>query len=125
MNNNVNIVKRNGKLEPFSIDKIKSAISKAFISVGSFVFDDDLVNIISRIRVNDGMSVEEIQNQVENALMVEKYFAVAKSYILYRNKHSEEREERDKLEFLISYCSAKNAATGRDRKSTRLNSSHL
>lgn len=112
MNNNVNIVKRNGKLEPFSIDKIKSAISKAFISVGSFVFDDDLVNIISRIRVNDGMSVEEIQNQVENALMVEKYFAVAKSYILYRNKHSEEREERDKLEFLISYCSAKNAATG-------------
>jgi len=34
------------------------------------------------------MTVEEIQNQVEVALMAEKYFAVAKSYMLYRQKHA-------------------------------------
>ena len=58
------------------------------------------------------MSVEEIQNQVEVALMAEHYYAVAKSYILYRQKHMEDREVKDKLDFLTSYCDASNAATG-------------
>ena len=99
------IVKRDGKRAPFSVEKIKRAISKAFLSV-------DLTSVLSRVRVSDGMSVEEIQNQVEVALMAERYFAVAKSYMLYRQKHSEDREDREKLEFLINYCDAKNPATG-------------
>ena len=37
---------------------------------------------------------------------------MAKSYILYRQKHLEDREVRDKLTFLMNYCDAKNAATG-------------
>ncbi len=106
------IVKRDGKQELFSIEKIKSAIRKAFLSVGSFASDDDLTIILSRIRIADGMSVEEIQNQVELALMKEKYFIVAKSYMLYRQKHTEDRDVRDRLEFLVNYCNADNAATG-------------
>ncbi|MBR0320863.1 MAG: anaerobic ribonucleoside-triphosphate reductase, partial [Bacteroidales bacterium] len=35
-----------------------------------------------------------------------------KSYILYRQKHMEDREVKDKLDFLTSYCDASNAATG-------------
>ncbi len=58
------------------------------------------------------MNVEDIQNQVERSLMAENYFAVAKSYILYRQKHSEDRETRDRIKFLIDYCAAGNAATG-------------
>ena len=77
-----------------------------------YATDDDLTSVLSRVRVSDGMSVEEIQNQVEVALMAERYFAVAKSYMLYRQKHSEDREDREKLEFLINYCDAKNPATG-------------
>ena len=106
------IVKRDGKREPFSVEKIKRAISKAFLSVGGYATDDDLTSGLSRVRVSDGMSVEEIQNQVEVALMAERYFAVAKSYMLYRQKHSEDREDREKLEFLINYCDAKHPATG-------------
>ena len=106
------IVKRDGKRAPFSVEKIKRAISKAFLSVGGYATDDDLTSVLSRVRVSDGMSVEEIQNQVEVALMAERYFAVAKSYMLYRQKHSEDREDREKLEFLINYCDAKNPATG-------------
>uniref|UniRef100_UPI00307E71DC anaerobic ribonucleoside-triphosphate reductase n=1 Tax=Alistipes shahii TaxID=328814 RepID=UPI00307E71DC len=106
------IVKRDGKRTPFSVEKIKRAISKAFLSVGGYATDDDLTSVLSRVRVSDGMSVEEIQNQVEVALMAERYFAVAKSYMLYRQKHSEDREDREKLEFLINYCDAKNPATG-------------
>lgn len=106
------IIKRDGKEEVFSMEKIKSAIRKAFLSVGSFATDDVITNILSRISIKNGISVEEIQNQVEVALMAERYYAVAKSYMLYRQKHLEDREVRDKLQFLMDYCDAKNAATG-------------
>lgn len=106
------ITKRNGKKMLFSIDKIKSAITKAFLSVGSFPTDEDLTSILGHVQITNGMSVEDIQNQVETALMSERYYRVAKSYILYRQKHLEDREVRDKLTFLMNYCDAKNAATG-------------
>ena len=61
----IKIVKRDGSKEPFSIEKIKYAVSKAFLSVGSYATDDDLAGVLSRVHVSDGMSVEEIQNQVE------------------------------------------------------------
>ncbi len=110
--NETHIIKRNGKREIFSIDKIKNAIQKAFLSVGSFAPMEVLDNILSRINIFEGISVEEIQNQVEIALMAEQYYAVAKSYILYRQQHYEDREVREKLDFLINYCNAQNAATG-------------
>ncbi len=106
------IVKRDGKREAFSVEKIKRAVSKAFLSVGGYATDDDLTAVLSRVHVADGMSVEEIQNQVEVALMAEHCFAVAKSYMLYRQKHTEEREEREKLRFLTDYCAASNPASG-------------
>jgi hypothetical protein len=53
-----------------------------------------------------------VQNQVAVALMAEKYFAVAKSYMLYRQKHAEDREVTEKLKFMMGYCNASNAATG-------------
>lgn len=106
------IIKRDGKQEAFSTEKIKSAIRKAFLSVGSFATDDVITNILSRVSIKNGITVEDIQNQVEIALMAERYYAVAKAYMLYRQKHLEDREVRDKLEFLMDYCDAKNAATG-------------
>ncbi len=106
------IVKRDGKRVSFSIDKIKNAIRKAFLSVGSFASDEDLTNILHRVTIREGMSVEDIQNQVERSLMAENYFSVAKSYMLYRQKHSEDRETRDRVKFLIDYCAAGNAASG-------------
>jgi ribonucleoside-triphosphate reductase len=106
------IVKRDGKRVLFSIDKIRNAVKKAFLSVGSFASEEDLATILHRVTVRDGMSVEDIQNQVERALMAEKYFSVAKSYMLYRQKHSEDRETRDRIKFLIDYCAAGNAASG-------------
>ena len=68
--------------------------------------------ILGRIRVADGTTVEQIQNQVETALMAERYYKVAKAYIIYRQEHTEDREVRDKLQFLMNYCEAKNPATG-------------
>lgn len=112
MSASIFIIKRDGKREAFSIDKIKNAIRKAFLSVGSYAAEEDLTNILSRVVIQNGMSVEEIQNQIEISLMAERYFKVAKSYMLYRQRHTEDRETRDHLQFLIDYCSAANPATG-------------
>jgi len=112
MNSSLYIVKRNGKQALFSIDKIKSAIRKAFLSVGSFVTDDEMTDILSRLSLKAGMSVEEIQNQVEISLMAEHYYEVAKSFMLYRQRHTEDRDTSERLKFLIDYCAAENPATG-------------
>ena len=106
------IIKRDGKKEPFSVEKIKNAIAKAFLSVGSFATQDVISNILCRINISNGITVEEVQNQVEIALMAERYYTVAKSYMLYRQKHAEDREVTEKLKFLMDYCDASNAATG-------------
>ena len=71
-----------------------------------------ITNILSRVNISDGTSVEDIQNQVEIALMAEHYYSVAKAFMLYRQKHLEDREVRDKLRFLMDYCDASNPATG-------------
>lgn len=106
------IIKRNGNRVPFSIDKIKNAVSKAFISTGNEVNENVISKILNAIKITDGISVEEIQNQVEFSLMREGCFDVAKAYILYRQKHYEDREISEKVKFLIDYCNAQNAATG-------------
>ena len=106
------ILKRDGKQEPFSIDKIKNAISKAFIASNSFATEETLSSLLARLRIHNGISVEEIQNQVEVALMAERYYTVAKNYMIYRYRHTKDRETLEKLDFLINYCSATNAATG-------------
>ena len=106
------IRKRDGRREAFSIEKIKTAIRKAFLAAGGFATEEELAAILGRVRVNNDMTVEEIQDQVEVALMAERYFVVAKNYILYRQRHTEDRETREKIEFLTNYCDASNAATG-------------
>ena len=68
--------------------------------------------IISRLDLYDGIKVEEIQNLVEEALMREGHYRVAKSFMLYRQRHAEDREVMDELKFLSDYCEATNAATG-------------
>ena len=105
-------MKRDGKQEPFSIEKIKNAVARAFLSVGCFASEEVLANILCRLNISNGTTVEDIQNQVEVALMTERYYAVAKSYMLYRQKHTEDREVSNKLRFLMEYCDASNAATG-------------
>ena len=55
--------------------------------------------------------MEDIQNQVEEALMREGFYKVAKSFMLYRQQHTEDRETLAKLQFLSDYMESANAAT--------------
>ena len=106
------INKRDGSHDRFSLDKIMNAIIKAFQSVGEDVDLNAVSKILSHLSISEGITVEDIQNQVEEALMREGYYKVAKSFMLYRQRHNEDRETLEKLKFLTDYCKASNAATG-------------
>ena len=106
------ITKRDGSQDNFSLDKIMNAIAKAFISVNKPVDLETISKILTHMDIRKDITVEDIQNQVEVALMKEQYFDVAKSFMLYRQRHTETRETLEKLQFLSDYCAASNAATG-------------
>ncbi len=106
------ITKRDGQQVRFSLDKIMNAIIKAFQSVNEPVNLSALSNILTHLDIHDNITVEDIQNQVEISLMKEGYYSVAKSFMLYRQKHTEDRETLEKLNFLVDYCKAGNAASG-------------
>ncbi len=73
------ITKRDGTTETFSLEKIKGAILKAFSSVAEPVDSVALQHVVDHLRFCNGMSVEDIQNQVEVALMADRHFKAAKA----------------------------------------------
>ena len=106
------ITKRDGQKVRFSLDKIMNAIIKAFESVNEPVDLTVLSKVLAHLDIHENIKVEEIQNQVEESLMKEGFYHVAKSFMLYRQRHTEDRETMEKLNFLVDYCQAENAATG-------------
>ncbi len=108
----MNVKKRNGSVESFSLGKVKVALKKAFDSVDVPYTEENIVIVLRHLNLKDGISVEEIQNQLEIALMKENYFNVAKAYITYRQKQADERDIANQMNFLIDYCDAKNASSG-------------
>ena len=109
---NFTITKRDGSKDRFSLDKIMNAIIKAFEAVNQAIDLGSISKILSHLDIHDDIKVEDIQNQVEEALMREGYYGVAKSFMLYRQQHAEDRETLERLKFLADYCEAANAATG-------------
>lgn len=95
------IYKRDGRLVDFTSDKIKLAVSKAFIEINGSVDEEVLVNIVTEVvsflevsfNTDRLPSVEDVQNAVENILMKNEYFSVAKAYIIYRYEHSKIRQQ--------------------------------
>lgn len=110
--NKLSIVKRNGEVVPFSTDKIVSSIEAAFHASGEELTMEDVSKIMSLLKFYEGITVEEIQNQVEVALMKTGFYSVAKAFMLYRQQHSDDRGTLEQMKFLLGYCQATNAATG-------------
>lgn len=108
------VTKRNGTVEEFNLDKILVAVSKAFNSVGSPMpeYLNHMIPSILNPIDKDIISVEEIQDKIEQLLMNDNHFEAAKSYIIYRERHKEAREIKDRLDYMEKYSkSTENAAT--------------
>ena len=85
-NKSFSITKRDGSKDRFSLDKIMNAVIKAFNSVNEPVDLSCISKILGHLEIHEGIKVEEIQNQVEEALMKEGFYKVAKSFMLYRQR---------------------------------------
>lgn len=91
------IQKRDGSFQKFETDKIGNAIRKAFISTETDINEEKLAFILQEIvqtiqTINGNVSVEMIQDMVEERLMQHQFFKQAKSYILYRQERFERRQ---------------------------------
>ena len=113
MNRNIKVVKRDGSLADFDESKIFLALEKAFESVG-YKFPDRYRRSIMKdlfTVVPNPIGVEDIQNRIERWLMDNKHFAVAKSYVLYREKHKTIREYADRnIAFIDRFIKSDNTA---------------
>lgn len=95
------IKKRNGIVVPFDRERIINAINKAFIEVDGELYEDDTANDIAdeikyAVKTSDDVvSVEKIQDMVEDFLMKSERRDVAKAYIRYRYKREIARKGQD------------------------------
>ena len=101
------VIKRNGKVVPFEEDKIKVAITKAFLANESgnaaaserihIKVEDitsDVMEIFDRRMPSGGtIHIEEIQDQVELQLMRNEEYTVARKYSIYRKQRGQERSK--------------------------------
>ena len=95
------VQKRDGRRVKFDKEKIKIAVLKAFIDIDgeetAYAKEKarDIANFIEAL--NKSMTVEEIQDQVEERLMASNRKDVARKYIIYRNNRTSIREKNTQL----------------------------
>ena len=101
------VIKRNGKVVAFEEDKIKVAVTKAFLATESGnaaaserihkkvnQISKGIIEVFERRMPSGGtLHIEEIQDQVELQLMRTEELKVARSYILYRAERTQERKK--------------------------------
>lgn len=120
------IVKRDGSKEEFNVDKIESAILKAYKATG-YIPDratSHEINLFCRKLESSQegeTTVEAIQDQVEKWLC-KRCFPVGKAYMLYREQHKQARIISDKLKYIHKYVDSKESATNLSNTDDNANS---
>ena len=109
------IIKRSGSEMTFDIDKISQAVSRANLSVPESARLNELqVTLISENvrkiceRMGRALNVEEIQDLVENEIMNQRAFDVARNYITYRYKRALVRKSNSTDEQILSLIECNN-----------------
>jgi len=106
----IHLIKRNGTVVDYSDDKIAIAITKAFLAVeggtaaASSRIHETVAQLTSQVsaifkrRLSTGgtIHIEDVQDQVELALMRSGEHQVARSYVLYRSQRAQERDENQR-----------------------------
>ena len=99
-NDGYKIVLRDGTETPFDTTRIEKAINKAFVAQGNTVDADslsksiasDVTTSLTRREQEKSFHLEDIQDQVELALMRAGHYEVAKAYVVYREKRNQGRQ---------------------------------
>lgn len=123
----MNVIKRDGKIEPFNIAKIIKAMESAFVEVDGKLTEVSLGKVhsialdIEKIDKSKDLQVEEIQDIIEKKLMATNRKDVAKAYILYRAERNKIRDRnsafRKEINEKLSASSVQNQNANVDEKS--------
>lgn len=98
-----NIVKRDGRRKKFSITKIQNAITAAFNESGENYTDetiDTLVDaVVEKLNASGAKTtkVEDVQNEIETAIMTAGFTKTAKHFILYREERNRVRDTKSAI----------------------------
>ena len=97
----MNVIKRDGANVEFNSTKIRAAIAKANVKLKEMT-EEDIDRITESVekkclKHQDNLSVEDIQDIVEQTLQASKFKATAKQYILYRDQRTRIRQGKSKL----------------------------
>lgn len=95
-----NITKRDGTVVPFDRNKIINVLRKAFKACDYTVEDKVIEEIADSVKVWEDISVEDIQDQLQELLMDYDFSTVATEFIIYRHKRATLREAKTKEVFL-------------------------
>lgn len=104
------VIKRDNSIQEFDWNKIRTVVQKAFESCKKEFTDDIFSDIKDELYIEEGITVEELQDQIEQALFECGHFEVAKSFILYRDKHKELRFLKERSNY-IDKCTLSNSNT--------------
>ena len=109
----MNIIKREGQREKANPEKIKAAIKAAFSSVGYDLDEETYDSIVFNVSLWEDITIDEIQDEVDETLREFGYDDVANSYTVYRAKKDEARKMvNSQIDFMLEYINSKeNAAT--------------
>jgi len=130
----LSVVRRDGSITPFKSDKISNAIKKAFLaqtkirndkqkdneqSLGIHKTVEQLTSkvvaaLTRRIADGDMIHIEDIQDQVELALMRDEHHKVARAYVLYREQRAASRYHTKKLKEQVGVKVSSMMVTKRD-----------
>lgn len=96
------IIKRDGRAQVYEPIKITNAVRKAFLSVDGVAPEETLVEITASVEekinsLSGAVSVETIQDMVEQTLMEKGFYQQGKNYILYRSQRTRRREIRQRI----------------------------
>lgn len=95
------VIKRDGSIQGYTFDKIKNVVIKAFKSVDQEVpekFLEQLETSVSNLfKKKEEVGVEEIQDTIQKELIKRNKYDVVESFIIYRNKRAEIREQKSNL----------------------------
>lgn len=108
------VIKRNGSIEDFNLDKVLHAVAGAYKSQNIEPSNEVLeeVKYVFNKDIEGPIGVEEIQDEVEKILIDLAPYRVAKAFILYREQHRQARFVRERIDYMDRYSeSADNAAT--------------
>lgn len=112
----IHVMKRDGSIVEFQANKIKEAITKTFAEFGKkFPNNKLMTHILLEIQSfrdeseDDTISVEDIQDIVEDALLDFGYREEAKAYIRYRHEHQLARQRKNDDEILSMISADENS----------------